>query len=593
MNGVRKEFAIMKNNKMLKTFALSAITLLGLTACGTITAKPDDYSEELVTISNYQESIYHNIKSLVFDAIHDDGIGSDVLNQILYLYAVSEFGPYDATVTVGGNPVASGEVTLSNALASEDNINNFVRAHKAYWDNDRTDETAAASATEKNRVEAKLKNINDRIAIKMYNKISGGAYSDRHIFSEKKLLQDLRKQLVNVQDPETAGSEKLSECQILPSVEPKEVFVKEILHLSNYQSEANTYIVDEIVPDIYRELLNELYVYENNYNALSRSYARNVNIIEFKHNSNYPNAAYYLATKLVSEINADPAVYDIPDLLTRFKAYSNASIYPTVSTEFTILDNTTGYEKRTDERDGVGNYYLGTEYGDLASKYVKMLDTVGEVDTSSENSFTNNGAYPTYIGLDQQRKALQEKDYVTSGWFIKNGGLNDLPSDIRSRLFNIAVANGVKESAEEIAAVARTYDSDKGEWVESANENAYICRINGHNYLKTASRIKGESIERDILHYDSSTKSYFIVEVSEAVSSSKLSRESRFNYAQTRGEDGAKIMEDIINSVNELVAAGESYSSLAAKKFLEDMNIVYHDDSVYNYFTTNYPELFE
>lgn len=582
----------MKTKRFIKAFGLSAVALLGLSACGTVVAKPEDYSEKLVTVSNYQSDIYHNIQSIVYDAIHKEGVGKDVLSQVLYLYAISEFGPYDQSVKAGGVAVGLGEVTLSQATASTENLNNFVRAHKAYWDADRADDVAPASESEKNRVEAKLSAINDRIAVKMYNKISGGSYSDRHIFSEKRFLQDLRKNLASVQDPETAGTDKLSLCQILPDVEPKDVFKKELLHLSNYQDEANTYIVDEIVPEIYRELLNELYVNDNNYNALGRSYARKVNIIEIKHNSNYPNAAYYLASALVAEINAAPSEYAITDLLQRFKDYSSAAIYPVGSVEIDILANAGGFTGRIDTRDGIGSYYLGTEYGDLASKYVKMLDAVGEVDSSTESSFTNSGSYPTYVGLDQQRKGLQEKDYVTSGWFIKNGGLTDIPSGIRSRLFNIAVANGVKESTTDREEAERQYDATNKVWKEAENENAYVCRINGHNYLKVASRIKGESIDRDILHYDSSSKSYYIVEIEEAVSSSKLSRDSRNNYATTR-EDGKKVMESIINSVNELVAAGESYSSLATKKYLEALEIQYHDQSVYDYFKTNYPELFE
>lgn len=580
----------MKNKNFLKVFGLSAIAVLGLTACGTVTAKTTDYSDKLTAVSNYDQTIYNNMKSVVYDAIHDEGIGSKVLDQVLYLYAIGQFGPYNRQVEAGGVVVGVGEVTLSEATESDEKLNQFVKAHKAYWDSDRVDATANASASEKERVQAKLDSVNDRIAIKMYNKISGGSYSDRHIFKEKNLLKDLRKQLASVENPATAGTSKLYEGQLLPNVEPKDVFKAEILHLENYLSEANTYVVDEIVPEIYRELLNELYVNENNYNALGRSYARKVNIIEIKNNSNYPNAAYYLASALVSEINAAPSSYAIDDLLQRFKDYSTASIIPTSSTEIEILTNAGGFEKRTKDKDGIGDYYLGTEYGDLASKYVKMLNVVGAVDTATESSFTNSGAYPTYVGLAQQKMALQEKDYVTSGWFIKNGGLNDLPSEIRSRLFNIAVANGVKEKADEQAQASRTYDEANQVWKEAENENAYVCRINGHNYLKTGSRIKGESIDRDILHYDSSSQSYFIIEIEEAVSSSKLSKESSNNYAQTRGD---KAMEGIINNVGELVGAGESYSSLAAKKYLEALSITYHDDSVYNYFLSNYPELFE
>ena len=133
---------------------------------------------------------------------------------------------------------------------------------------------------------------------------------------------------------------------------------------------------------------------------------------------------------------------------------------------------------------------------------------------------------------------------------------------------------------------------------EAANESDYVCRINGHNFLKKADRVNGEEVDNDILHYDSSEKAYYIVEILEAVSSSKLSRgeNATNNYKHTRDweeEGGDAVMQNIINEVGLVVGKGDNYSTLATKKYLKEMNIVYHDDSVYNYFQTNYPELFE
>ena len=81
------------------------------------------------------------------------------------------------------------------------------------------DPAADASATEKSRVKAKQEAIEEKIAVKMYNKIKDGSYSDRHLFSEKKLLQDLRKSLESVQDPDTASKEQLTvNVQISPDL---------------------------------------------------------------------------------------------------------------------------------------------------------------------------------------------------------------------------------------------------------------------------------------------------------------------------------------------------------------------------------------
>ena len=579
----------MQNKKVLKIFGLSAAALLTLAACGTTTAKPSTYSDELIKTASYSEQIYNNTARVVYDAVQKAGIGGDVLNEVLYLYAVTTFGPYNNTVNAAGVPVGLGEVTLSQAADSDANLSTFIKAHKVYWDESRADETAPVTESEKERVKAKIQTVNDRIAERMYDKISGGAYSDRHIFSEKKFLKELRKGLESVRDPEV-GTENLYEGQILPSVEPKDVFgANGYLHLSNYMDEANTYIVDKIIPEIYRELLNELYVTQETYSTLGRSYARKVNIIEIKNNSNFPSASFYLANALVKELNDPTSTID--DVAQKFKDYSVAFLgtNATSSTTQEILDKAGGFKKVTDGSAFVGTYYEGTEYGDLATKFDKMINAK-KIDTAAESSFSNSGAYPVYVGLQQKKMELEEKDYVTSGWFIKNGGLSTLPDAIRNRLFNIAVANGVKEKDEDIEKTARKYDSVKKAWVEGETEGDYVCRINGHNYLKKADRIKGESIEKDILHYDATSKSYYIIEIEEAVASSKLNLDSLTNYARLRGDS---VMESITNSVNQLVAKSESYSTLATKKYLKAMEFIYHDDSVYNYFYSNYPELFE
>ena len=591
-------------NKVTKVLALSVLGLLALTACDEVVAKPTKYEDPLVvTPSDFNEEIHNNIASVVYDSIHDTGIGGDVLNQVLYLYSISAFGPYDAKVKVNGEAVGEKEITLAVAANDPTKIDEFVKSHKVYWDEKREDSSAPASENEKQRVIQKYKSINSRIAEEMYNKISGSTYVDRHEFSEEKFLKALRGSLESVSDP--AKVTEFYKTQILPEVEPENVFGN-YLHRDYYDSADNTYVVDEIVPTIYRQLLTEQYVRDETYNTLGRSYARKVNIVKFVNNDNYPNTAFYLANKLVGEINQDPALYANTELgkygvLSRFKDYSNAQvgIIGALGKEVAILNGAadpgeidTGDATLDEElTSALGIFYLGTSYGDLAEKYIKMKDVAHNgISSDLESTFTNSGAYPTYVGLKQEKDALRENDYTMNGWYIKNGGLTDIPDSIRSRLFNIGVATGVKETTDDRASMERTYNSASKTWSESADENAYVCRINGHNYLKTASRVKGDSINNDILHYDADSKTYYIVEIEEAVSSSKLSKNGDHNYVNTRDEE---TMQLIINEVCEVVAKGESYSTLATKKYLKAMDIEYHDESVYDYFKTNYPELFD
>ena len=605
----------MLNNKIAKLLVLSAIGVLGLTACDEIIAKPTDYDSKLV---NYEEEVYNNVASVVYDAIREGGVGDDVLNEVLYRYAQSVIGFYNRKVTPAP---AEGDITLEDChleegTASFTKTNSFVKTHKAYWtlndegkrvndDNVEVADDADASASELARVWAKWDTITTRIATMMYDKISSGSYSDRNIFSEKKFLKSLVGSMYDVTDPVKNPEGNFYEGLLTPDVEPEEVFEKEVLHYENFSGANHSYIEKELIPEITSQLLTEQYLLDETYNTLGRSYARNVNIIKISNNADYPMVADYVAKDLVSVINEAPE-YDITTgellndvTLDTLKDYSAVLVgapglteeQEEIITRIRVLSKDEVFQI---DPEIVGeNVYLGTEYGDLMKKYEKIKVNPALTDSGAESEFTGNNAYPIEVGKEIKTNELKLKKHTTTGWFIKNGGLTELPDSIRNRLFNIGVANGVKEEKEEQTKVDRYQKAEDGSWsyVVPEKENAYVARIKGKNYLKTSSRIGvDDDPMMDVLHYDNASKTYYVVQIEEACSSSKLSKVSSNSYKFSRGVDA---MEDIINEVTKIVGKSESYSTLATKHYLEKMGILYHDQSVYDYFKSNYPELFD
>ena len=598
-------------NKKLVVLALSAIGLLGLTACSEVIAKATDYDSQLVAVEGYDKKIYNNEISVVYDKIRDGNISSDVLNELLYSYSITTFGYYNKHVSPA--PV-EGTITLEDAYKNivsnevdKTPARTFINGHKAYWTLDENGNRVTDEEGEFARVVAKWQSIEDRIAENLYTAISGSSYIERNIFSEKAFLRGLLAGLEDVQDPDAVGFEgKLYEGILNPDIEPRDVFIKVIgdeeegfLHREYYQSEKLHYVEKKIIPTIFRQLLNEQYLLDETYNTLGRSYARKVNIIKIADNTNYPKASDYLMKQLVSAINAEPDAETVKDSgnkvdLDTFKKYTSIYVGSNLTDEEkAIIENTDLKEVFKN----LGDYYTGTEYGDLMEKYNKIYNapllpgSSATFDTNAESTFTDSGKYTKETGLELKTRELELKDYTTSGWFIKNGGLTDLPDSIRSRLFNIGVANGVKETAEAQLAADR-WQKVEGAWTYSIpeDESPYVARINGKNYLKTASSIDGSDNKNDVLHYDSGTSTYYVVQIEEAASSSKLSKKSANSYTELRGK-GA--MEEIVNEITKVVGTGESYSTLATKYFLKKMNIEYHDDVIYNYFKENYPELFE
>ena len=93
-----------------------------------------------------------------------------------------------------------------------------------------------------------------------------------------------------------------------------------------------------------------------------------------------------------------------------------------------------------------------------------------------------------------------------------------------------------------------------------------------------------------MVFYDSSSSTYYIVEIEEASSTSKLSKENDNRYALTRGNATS---EEFINEIVEKVATSDTYKTLSTKHWLEEAAIKYHDTVVYDYFKANYPDLFD
>lgn len=615
---MRKEELATMLNKKLKIFSLAFISMMALTSCDEIMAKPTGYKDDVVMENTNDQEIYNNLMKLIYDEIHKDNIGSNVLEKVLYQYAVSIFGPYDIKV----KGYKEDDITLQDAKADSTKIDDFVKSHKAYWtvnsDGKRVDDNqqvvaddANASASERARVAARFKSIEERVAKKIYKDIStGSSYSDRNIFSEEKFLMSLRHSLYKVANPNESGV-TVFKGLLLPSVEDVDIFnpTTGLLDRENYWSlrtdgtyGPNTYVEDEIIPTIYREMLVEQYIYDTDKDnkALGHAKARKVNIVAIKSNSDYPLAARYLVEQFINDyVTAAPIGADNTEVTTvadsvnkvdldTLKILSNAWKGAELTQKESDLLTAAGLEY-----DDALEVYKPTDYAKVLEQYNKIYDNPALTDTSIESDFTGSGTYEKETGLLIKTRGILLEDYTQTGWYISNGGLTDLPESIRSRLFNVGVANAMSEDPATEAAQDRwQYKADTATWTygKDDNESPYLALINGRYYLKSEkSKTETDNPYKDVLIHDKDSSTYYIIQVVEAASSSKLSKTNENRYEKTRPEDAEKFVTDIC----EIVAKGEQYSTLSTKHWLEESKVLYHDQEVYDYFKTNYPELFD
>lgn len=604
----------MSNKGIKKVLAVALLSTMGLIACGgEVQAKPTNYDDPLITFTDNQDEIYHNLISIIDDAYRDGTLASAVLDEVLYQYSISVFGRYNKIARPYN--LGEGEITLKQAVQAINNNDNatadkFIEGHKAFWttDNDGNRDTSAdGKKQEYARVKAKWSSIEDRIARTFYGEISGGSYSNRGYLNEKKLLAEKRSQLHKV----LWGDE--AECTleedgvvVTPDVQEEDVFTTlvdkkpsgqtTLLHRKNYQDEASysldknevladakaTYVEDEIIPSIYRTLLIEQYILDESYNSITRSAARKVNVLSISANSNNDKAADYLMKYFVRN---QVSVKDNEITLDDFKAISNA--YKGVTAEaqalLATINGTAGYTGAFPVKNEgtVDQYFIGTDYGDMMTNYEKIKDDINTTDTSVESDFTGSYTYTADIGKEIKQNEIVAKDYTTDGWFISSNTVGDLPDAIKTRLFEIGVANVLDSENTVDRFATATY-------TVPAKESKLVAKINGKHYLKVASKQADAKPEDDILFYEGGK--YYVVQIEEAVSSSKLSKESK--VYDKLDDDGNNKKEVIINEVVRLVGAGDSYKSLSTKHWLEQAKLKYHDSKIYDYFKENYPDLF-
>ena len=634
----------MRKNNVLKITALALLSAFALTACNDeIVAKPTGYDDNSPIVNINDAKIYNNNFKDIYDSIREGNLASDVLDQLLYQYSVSIFGNYNkVTASKFSNSSQYGDITLKQAVNSYVNgdkadADKFIKAHKAYWTKNKADkrvddtnhevddpENAAPSQSEYARLVKKWDTIEERIAKKLYSSISSGTYSERNVFEEERFVRSLATSIEHQVRPIDSES-KLFTGVLTSKVEDYRVFKDKatplvgeddfILHRENYQSHADlddneesadqdaTYVEDELIPEIYRQLLVEQYILDESYETLGRTSARHISVLSISKNSKYNKAAVNLMKTFVNTVIFDnEREYDID--LDTFKIVSDAWIgtfmddaahYQDVPAEehdeptpWSLMNAAlegTDYLQASANSDS-GYYFQGTAFGEMMEEMEKINSNPKL--SENESAYTANNAYSIETGKEIKKSELQLKDYTSTGWYVKSSGAGSLPDSIKNQLFDINVANALNNDK----CVEYSYDATAAKWTTNedvANTNLInvVGKVKDQYFLRNTSRIAGNPVESDILFESDGT--YYIVLVQDAIRSKNL------NKSEYVGKDASAFdkLETYINEIVQLVADNDTYQTLSKKHWIKKMNIKFHDTVVYDYFKTTFPEIFD
>lgn len=593
-------------NKKLSKFLVLGLTAVMLASCGDVTAKPGyENGENILGDINLKDtgSEINNMLSTIYDAMHDSStLSTTTINVINEKLFETYYGTYtEIEAVVKANKDADYEA--------------FVNEHKAYQELDeegnRVTATAETKALEIARVKRSYNRIQNLISEKIVNTLTGSDYKDINgLFSEKLFALGVYKKLHKLDDTHVLWSDFVANHEfyepilLLPNLELFDEDTntwsdQNIIHISNNLGYYKDYIENDILPEIYSHMLSEYYLYRNEYSSLGGKYARKATYISLTpnskdiYNTKHADLINYFARNNVLNSTAAEAAdleivekawigYNLSDaakeVLNGAGFVYNASVEVSVNGLPALTDDETVAKFKETYKDIIINdgskdilpYYEGTLFGNIIEDFLEVNPfDIANSSKAKENKFSGNNSYSYYDGFVKEIQSLLQKTFVTEGWGLKSDGFSGLDSGVKDRLMTINVATDLKAPKE-----GETYSSNYLKYVEGT----------GNFYLLPEKRLPDDPTP--FIFSTGTTRT--IVQVEEAASVAKLSKKS-----SSPDKYSAEKAEEVAYEICNLLADNGTTKSNAMEFFLEESEILYHDDKILEYFKENYPNLFE
>ena len=569
--------------------ALSAGFILA--SCDPVSAVPTNYNDPIVATTDGEIVLDGNNLGTLYDSITSER-NSKIVDKILSDIAEKKFGKY---------------ADFLKACSSTEEQTAYINAHSDFFG---TDENKDARFT------AFKTDLEERISEYFYNEITSGSYNDDlGRFSEKKLYNAHRYELY---DLGVVAEADFKTFFVDKELTKENAFSK--LNGAAYQlsgDEQRGYIKEKVYPDILRNKLVEDYIYKNNPSSLGRAYARKLSYVKIAYEGESKFADSLMENFAKTEIEASHADHTnidfsiIENAYKGFRPYVGDEAYliaPLNATENGLFeasaekitvaagDVATHYTHMGITIVPAGDYYVETKLGKVLEDYAKAIkaESEGRFPTDENktalDSFTSDGKSKQY-GLLQKVVSLMKEDYATDGWFVKNGGVTELPSAIRDRLFNIRVANTLddatalvnEQSAETMGKYEYVLDKDGNPTSEKATRLPYLRNIYGKKVILPSKSLSYEKDPYNYVYHDVDGKAFYVCEVLEAPSTAKLNETSEVYSALDK--------ENISSQVAKILGTKDSYIKDAYTEYLNKYTFVFFDTSLYDYFKSEYPDL--
>lgn len=593
-------------------FALSSAFILA--ACDNVEAIPQNYQNPIVykdgNAFDDEENKYGDLYEQLIDN-KNEAVVSTLLEKI----AEKEFGTY---------------AELKECFDSEGNvIEEKAKAHIAKYghefmeDDDGNYESKGMNADQIRMERFKLffEDLNERIDKVVYDEINSDTENyrdslDKTKFVEEKYARAKREANFDIkhftEDGKVEEGYSFAEKFITSTFTEKNVRS----YFNEFDDTYGDYITKKIIPDVYRDKLIEEYIIDNNYSALGRAYGRQINYVKVSSLGDDSNTAYRLvhlfAEQKLNTIDAETAV-SFDSLVSWFKGFKGVKLGASGNPEIVNLDAADladtselaaiyGKARKLKAKcdkdpsfDGSDlfnslvpygidpntfTFYENTKLGEILKNYEKAVvggatRFASDEDNTQYQNFTDSGKQSKERGLIKKITELALEKYSDEGWFVKNDTANPLeklPETVKSRLFNIKVAN----------------DFDREDWSYD-REKSYFNELKGHKYLTPAA---AKDVDYNFIIEDEDGSNLYIVEILEAASTSKLTKSVDNAKSYVNSGNPFKC-EEVARHIAKILGTKDTYKTNAYTSYLKLYTFTYHDTSVYDYIKETYPDLFE
>ena len=633
----------MKKKTLLLT--LASATLL-LSSCGKISAQFPNGDSPL-TDADASLNLDHNTLSVIYDSIkNSDTYESDVSSILTDALAKEVIGDFKITAGEGNdfNVVLNGYDGENETTQNE-----FINSHPAYnnWEVSGYRLTLSENAPSKEeefepRLHSVKNIIKNQIISSLWSEANATDYKRNNRFYEVLYARNIYEQLYEVNIPEQElGGEALNDVlYVNPDYESHYNYVKvdgetsfngfndeiplkngltdgvlidgsyntnteegrtnicNVLHFNYYID----YINNTILPGIIENLLVEQYIFEQQYTAIGNTQSRRINYITIADNTE-KNASAFLTSFIENYItgsNEDNVKLPtnqkwdfISDAWKGFASEINKSTYATNLANATFGNHTTknpsagldghvsvendnGYNSyfqtyTTDEANQkYFTYYENTEFADLVEQYSTLTNNPTTNNSTNYTNFTtiDSHDYDPVVGFTIKADEILVEDFTTEGWQTRDD--SSLPDAAKNKLYSFGLVN-------EWGNVSTANGDYRGTYV-------YKSSINGRSYLRKDAYT---STEDSLLWRDGDN--YYIIEVDDIITPSNIS----FTENSDETPEVKEEKENKARVIGYTLASGDTYRTNAITYYLEQSNINYHDQDVYDYFNTTYPDLFD